>query len=83
MNKVFLLSWSNYFCGERTVSSYDKFFFSRESASVFAEQFFNENKQEIFDWSEEEILEAIADGDKPESFTWDKFIQITEMEKQQ
>jgi hypothetical protein len=84
MNSIFLLQWSNLIGDERIVSTYKKFFTSKEIASVFAEQYFSENREMITDCDDEWIDECISvHGDKPEDFTWDKFIHITEMEKQQ
>ena len=82
MTSVFILYWDIFLGTDYGIDLHPKFFTSRESASAFAEQFFTENKKAIFDWSDEEILEAILDGVEPERFTWNRFIKILEMGEQ-
>jgi hypothetical protein len=83
MKLVFVLYWEIFLGTDYGMELYPKFFTSRESASAFAEQFFADNKQAIFDWSDEEIAEAIEDGVEAERFTWNRFIKILEMGEQQ
>jgi hypothetical protein len=83
MKSVFILYWEIFLGTDYGIDLYPKFFTSRETASAFAEQFFSDNKEAIFDWSDEEIAEAIEDGVEAERFTWNRFITIKEMGEQQ